>query len=90
MELTRKNLEEMAAADLLQTDPATLTDLRDIIIDTSWPVKRKMKAFAEQSGNIYMNKIGEYVVKVRFQESGATIDEKMEEYLHKLAQKFSL
>lgn len=89
VELTRKTLKEMADADLLTADPSVLTDLRDITIDPSWPVRKKLQAFAEQAGNLYMNKIGEYVVKVRFQESGATIDEKMEEYLELLARNMS-
>ena len=31
-------------------------------------------------------KIGDYVVKVRFQESGATIDDKMAEYLRRMSE----
>lgn len=85
MELKKENLEEMAAVDLMEADISELTDLRDIKINTSWPVERKLRAFARQTNNVYLNRIGEYVVKIRFQESGATIDEKMGEYLQRLA-----
>lgn len=86
MELTKERLEEMAAVDVRTVDISTLTDLRNIEIDTSLPVPQKLDAFARQANNIYVNRIGEYVVKVRFQKSGASIDEKMAEYLQRLSE----
>ena len=46
MELTKERLEEMAAVDIRTVDISTLTDLRDIEIDTSLPVEKKLDAFA--------------------------------------------
>lgn len=86
MELTKERLEEMAAVDVRTVDISTLTDLRNIEIDTSLSVPQKLDAFARQANNIYVNRIGEYVVKVRFQKSGASIDEKMAEYLQRLSE----
>ncbi|HCT89863.1 MAG TPA: hypothetical protein DF613_00545 [Lachnospiraceae bacterium] len=86
MELTRERLEEMEAVDVRTVDISTLTDLRDIEIDTSLPVPKKLDAFARQANNVYVNRIGEYVVKVRFQKNGASIDEKMAEYLQRLSE----
>lgn len=42
--------------------------------------------FARQTKNVYINRVGDYVVKVRFQQEGATIDDKMEEYLRRLSE----
>ena len=78
MELTKERLEEMAAVDIRTVDISTLTDLRDIEIDTSLPVEKK--------NNVYVNRIGDYVVKVRFQKDGASIDDKMAEYLQRLSE----
>lgn len=86
MELTQERLEEMAAVDVRTVDISTLTDLRDIEIDTSLPVPKKLDAFARQANNVYVNRIGDYVVKVMFQENGASIDEKMAEYLQRLSE----
>ena len=86
MELTRERLEEMEAVDVRTVDLSTLTDLRDIEIDTSLPVPKKLDAFARQANNVYVNRIGDYVVKVRFQKNGASIDEKMAEYLQRLSE----
>lgn len=86
MELTAKMLQKMAAVDIRSVDINTLTDLRDIEIDTKKPVPQKLAAFAEQTNNVYVHRIGAYVVKVRFQKEGPTIDDKMEEYLRRLAE----
>ena len=86
MEITQEKLEEMAAVDIRSVDIDTLTDLRDIKIDTKAPVKKKLMSFAEQAGNIYVNRIGDYVVKVSYQESGPTIDDKMEDYIRRLSE----
>ncbi len=86
MELTKETLDQMAAVDVRTVDISTLTDLRDIEIDTSLPVEKKLDAFAKQAANVYVNRIGDYVVKVRFQESGASIDDKMSEYLRRMSE----
>lgn len=86
MKLTKEALAEMASVDIRTVDISELTDLREIKIDTSQPVEKKLEAFARQTKNVYVNRIGDYVVKVRFQESGATIDDKMAEYLRRLSE----
>ncbi|MCH5343145.1 MAG: hypothetical protein J1E64_03825 [Acetatifactor sp.] len=86
MELTKKILDEMAAVDVRTVDISTLTDLRDIEINTSLPVKEKLEVFARQTNNVYVNRIGDYVVKVKFQENGASINDKMSEYLRRLSE----
>lgn len=85
MKLTKEILAEMAQVDVRTVEISELTDLRDIEIDTSQPVEKKLASFAEQTRNVYVNRIGDYVVKVRFQEDGATIDDKMAEYLRRLS-----
>ena len=86
MELTREKLQEMAAVDIRNVDINSLTDLRDIVVDTKKPVPQKLATFAEQTNNVYMHRIGDYIVKVRFRQEGPTIDDKMEEYLRRLAE----
>ncbi len=85
MGISTEELTEMAAVDVKTVDISTLTDLRDIKIDTKAPVSKKLAAFAAQTNNVYVNRIGDYVVKVRYQKAGPTIDEKMEEYIRRLS-----
>ena len=42
MELTREKLQEMAAVDIRDVDIGSLTDLRDIVVDTKKPVPQKL------------------------------------------------
>lgn len=84
--LTDEELDAMASTDVCTVDINTLTDLRDIVIDTKLPVDEKLASFAKQTKNVYVHRIGDYVVKVRFQKEGPSIDDKMEEYLRHLAE----
>lgn len=86
LNITEEELDAMEAVDIRTVDINTLTDLRDIRIDTKLPVEKKLALFAEQTNNIFIHRIGDYVVKVRFQKYGPTIDDKMEEYLRHLAE----
>ena len=78
--ITDEELDAMEAVDVRTVDINTLTDIRDIKIDTRLPVERKLALFAEQTNNLFVHRIDDYVVKVSFQKEGPTIDDKMEEY----------
>lgn len=86
LDLTGEELDAMAAVDVRTVDINTLTDIRDIKIDTKLPVEEKLVSFAKQTNNIYVHRMGDYVVKVKFQKEGPSIDDKMEEYLRHLAE----
>lgn len=85
-DITDEALDAMAAVDVRTVDINTLTDIREINIDTKLPVEEKLAAFVKQTNNVYVHRIGDYVVKVKFQETGPDIDDKMEEYLRHLAE----
>lgn len=85
-DITDQELDAMEAVDIRTVDINTLTDIRDIRIDTKLPVEKKLELFAGQTKNLFVHRIGDYVVKVRFQKEGPTIDDKMEEYLRHLAE----
>lgn len=84
LNITDEELDAMAAVDVRTVDINTLTDIRDINIDTKLPVEEKLASFAKQTNNIYVHRMGDYVVKVKFQKEGPSIDDKMEEYLRHL------
>ena len=86
LDITDKELDAMETVDVRTVDINTLTDIRDIKIDTKLPVEKKLALFAKQTNNLFIHRIGDYVVKVRFQKEGPTIDDKMEEYLRHLAE----
>lgn len=83
--IAEEELAAMAAVDVRTVEIDTLTDLRDIKLDTKLPVEQKLASFAAQTNNIYVHRVGDYVVKVTFQKEGPDIDDKMQEYLRHLA-----
>lgn len=86
LDISEEKLDAMAAVDIRTVDINMLTDIRDVKIDTKLPVEEKLASFARQTNNIYVHRMGDYVIKVRFQKEGAGIDDKMEEYLRHLAE----
>ena len=86
LNITEEELAAMAAVDVRTVDISTLTDIRDIKIDTKLPVEEKLASFARQTNNIYVHRMGDYVVKARFQKEGPGIDDKIEEYLRHLTE----
>lgn len=85
LNLSEDELRRMEEVDVCTVDINILTDIRDIDIDTSMSVEKKLNLFAKQTNNLYIHRIGDYVVKVRFQDNGKSIDDKMNEYLEYLA-----
>lgn len=85
-ELTAEDLKRMQEVDIRTVNIEELTDLRDISVDTKLPVEEKLRSFAKQTNNLYIYRFGDYVVKVRFQKDGPTINDKMEEYIRRLAE----
>lgn len=85
-ELTAEDLQRMQEVDVRTVNIEELTDLKDINIDTKLPVKEKLRSFAEQSSNLYIHRVGNFVVKVSFQKEGPTINDKMKEYIRRLTE----
>lgn len=86
MEITHEELAVMAELDIKEADISSLADLRDIKINEDAPAEEKLASFAGQTPNIYVNRIGSYIVKVSYQEAGPGIDDKIEEYIRRMAE----
>lgn len=84
--LTEDDLNTMASVDIRTVDINKLTDIRDIKIDTRLSVEQKLASLARQTDNLYLYRLEDYIIKVKYQDDGPTIDDKMEEYLKHLAE----
>lgn len=60
-----QNLKSVGAADC---NFSSLTDLKDIAVDTDKTTANRMISFAEQIKNPYLFKVGEFAVKVEYGE----------------------
>ena len=59
-------LELQRNSDIMACDPNLLVDLRDVEIDTSLPVQKRMEQFLRQVGNPYLFRVDEIVVKTSY------------------------
>ena len=56
LDITDEELDAMEMVDVRTVDIDTLTDIRDIKIDTKLPVEKKMALFAEQTNNLFIHR----------------------------------
>ena len=66
MDQIRTKLEQCRNADLMACDPDGLTDLCNVHIDTSCPVRDRMADFVRQVRNPYLFKVDGLIVKAVF------------------------
>ena len=77
----RELLAEMQSVDIRTVDPNTLQDIRDVKIDSSLTTEQKMVEYLKQIKNPYCYKHGKYVVKVRFSDTGISLEERLADYI---------
>jgi len=83
--VSKERLQELSMLSIEDIDIDALSDLRDIHIDPKLPVKKRISSMMKQTQNPYIHRIGDYVVKVKFQEKGPTLNDRISEYIKKVA-----
>ena len=78
------DLTAMKEVDIRTVDPATLIDIRNVIIDPNRPPEEKAIAYLSQIGNAYCFKCGDVIVKIRHADTSKSIDDCMEGFLRSL------
>lgn len=68
--MTQNELHVLQRASLDGCDPGSLTDISTISIDRAQSVSQRVTSFLNAVGNPYLFRVGEVVVKVRFDPSG--------------------
>lgn len=76
-QITEAMLLEMQSVDPLTVDRSTLVDIHDVKIDTELPLMERMRSFVEQIKNPYCYKCGKMVVKIRYSEKEATLEQRL-------------
>lgn len=74
-------LEEMKDVDVRSVDRDALEDISGMEIDLSLPREERCRRFLEAVRNPYCYRVGKVVVKVRFADTGRTLDEMLEHYI---------
>ena len=81
-----KLYEKMKNVDIRTVDKSTLTDIRDIKINTTKPVQERIKSYIEQVKNPYCLIVDGMVVKMTFANTEKTMNDRIKEYFQNKAE----
>ncbi len=86
MYLSKKELQEMEQADLREADLDALVDIGGIEIDMKKPVPERVEDYVRKVGNPFLVRVGEYAVKIGYSKQAGTLNDRMEQYIKKIAE----
>ena len=71
--------------DIREVQRETLADILEIKIDESLSDEEKREEFIRQIKNPYLYRQGDYVVKLSFSDTDATLTDRLKEYIEHVA-----
>lgn len=80
-----EDLVKMKDIDIREADREALADILEIEIDKDLSVTEKKREFIRQIKNPYLYRQGEYVVKLSFADTGASLTDRLKEYIEHVA-----
>lgn len=84
--MDRKTLQELKRVNIKEVDPDELADISEIEINTKQSVQKRVKEYVEQVHNPYLVRVGEYVVKIGYSDCKETLNDRMKQYISKIAE----
>lgn len=80
-----EDLAKMKDMDIRKADTGGLADILEIKIDKDLSDIEKKREFIRQIKNPYLYRQGEYVVKLSFADTDATLTDRLKEYIEHMA-----
>ena len=81
-----KTLQELKRVNIKEVNPDELVDISEIGIDMKQSVQKRVKEYVEQVHNPYLVRVGEYVVKIGYSDCKETLNDRMKQYISKIAE----
>ena len=81
-----KTLQELKRVNIKEVNPEELVDIGEIEIDMKQSVQKRVKEYVEQVHNPYLVRVGEYVVKIGYSDCKETLNDRMKQYISKIAE----
>ena len=81
-----KTLQELKRVNIKEVNPDELVDISEIEIDTKQSVQKRVKEYVEQVHNPYLVRVGEYVVKIGYSDCEETLNDRLKQYISKIAE----
>ena len=86
MHLSKEELERMQQIDIKDAVTDSLVDISEIEIDRKKSVADRVEDYVQTVGNPYLVKVGEYVVKIGYSDCDETLNDRMKQYIKKIAE----
>ena len=86
MLLDGKSLQELKRANIKEVNPDALVDISEIEINTKQSVQKRVEEYVEQVHKPYLVRVGEYVVKIGYSDCKETLNDRMKQYISKIAE----
>ena len=86
MHLSKEELQKMEQMDIREAVPEDLVDIRGIEIDMKKPVPDRVEEYVRKVGNPFLVRVGEYVVKIGYSDQAGTLNDRMKQYIRKVAE----
>lgn len=80
-----EDLAKMKDMDIREADIGSLADVLEIEIDKDLSDTEKKREFIRQIRNPYLYRQGEYIVKLSFADTDATLADRLKEYIEHMA-----
>ncbi len=81
-----KTLQELKRVNIKEVNPEELVDISEIEIDMKRSVQKRVKEYVKQVHNPYLVRVGEYVVKIGYSDCKETLNDRMKQYILKIAE----
>jgi hypothetical protein len=85
-QLLREKYREAQAADLAAVEAEHLEDISGIQIDQNQPLQDRIQAYVEMVGNPFLVRVGDYVVRLQYDDGTATLQDRIQQYIFRKAE----
>ncbi len=86
MHLSKEELQRMEQMDIKDAVPDQLVDISGIQIDMKKSVSARVEDYVQKVGNPFLVRVGEYVVKIGYSDCAETLNDRMKQYIRKVAE----
>ena len=86
MYLSKEELHRMEQEDIRGAVPEHLVDISKIEIDMKKSVSARVEEYVQKVGNPFLVRVGEYVVKIGYSDGEETLNDRIKQYIRKVAE----
>lgn len=86
MHLSKEELQRMEQMDIKDAVLDQLVDISGIEIDMKKSVSARVADYVQKVGNPFLVRVGEYVVKIGYSDCAETLNDRMKQYIRKVAE----